>query len=309
MKKIYTLLLASIIVTSIQSQSIDLSLKLEKGKEYRQVTTSKSTVEQNMMGQEINMTMTSNGAMTYNVENINEDIYEMKAMYNELNMSMEMPQGTVKYSSETKDTADGVSSLFSDIKNKPFELEINKKGRVKEVRNIDALWQTVIDSSDDLSEEQKEQMKSQIKAAFGEETIKSNMELASAIYPDKPVKKGDKWTINTNIEGDIKLKVSTEYELVDFTSEYALIKGNAIIEPNNFDENNAKSMMPMPMKFDLSGNKTSEIKVDINTGWIIEAKTTQEIEGEIEMQMGGSQEENEGVKISMKMVQETLVTN
>lgn len=304
MKKIYTLLLASIIVTSIQSQSIDLSLKLEKGKEYRQVTTSKSTVEQNMMGQEINMTMTVNGAMTYNVENINEDIYEMKAMYNELNMSMEMPQGTVKYSSETKDTVDGVSSLFSDIKNKPFELEINKKGRVKEVRNIDALWQTVIDNSDDLSEEQKEQMKSQIKAAFGEETIKSNMELVSAIYPDRPVKKGDKWIINTSVDGDIKIKVSTEYELVDFTSEYALIKGNAIIEPLD-----SEAVGMLPMEFDFSGSQIAEIKVDINTGWIIEAKTTQEIEGEIEMNMGGSQEGNEGVKISMKMVQETLVTN
>lgn len=97
-----------------------MSLKLEKGKEYRQVTNTKSIVQQNMMGQEINMTMTVNGAMTYNVGNINEDIYEMKAMYNELSMSMEMPQGTVKYSSETKDTVDGVSSLFSDIKNKPL---------------------------------------------------------------------------------------------------------------------------------------------------------------------------------------------
>ena len=98
--------------------------------------------------------------------------------------------------------------------------------------------------------------------------------------------------------------MSTEYELLDFTSEYALIKGNAIIEPLDSE---AEGMMPM--KFDFSGSQIAEIKVDINTGWIIEAKTTQEIEGEIEMNMGGSKQGNEEVKISMKMVQETLVTN
>lgn len=161
MKKIYTLLLVSIIFTSVQSQSVDLSLKLEKRKEYNQVTSTKSTVEQNMMGQEINMLMTVNGAMTYKVKDINENGYEMEAVYNNLSMSMEMPQGTQEFSSEIKDTNDNASSVMSGIKDIPFEIVMSKTGKIKEVRNTDALWQTAIDNFGQLSEEQKEHLKTQ----------------------------------------------------------------------------------------------------------------------------------------------------
>lgn len=306
MKKIYTLLLASIIVTSVQSQTVDLSLKLEKGKEYRQVTTSKSTIAQNMMGQEINITMTVNGTTSFLVKTINDDSYEMEAMYNNLSMSVEMPQGAKSYSS-AKDKDNPIFSVLNKLKDKPFEVVMSKKGKIKEVRNTDLIEQTIIDSFEQLPEGHRGQMKAQIMEAFGGEAMKKNMELVTAIYPDKPMKKGDKWTINTSVAGDIALNVSTEYELVDFNSEYALIKGNATIKPGVKD---AASMMPMD--FEFSGSQIAEIKVDINTGWIIEAKTTQEIVGEIEMNMGGSQEikgMEGGMKISMKMVQETLVTN
>ncbi len=303
MKKIYTLLLASIIVTSIQSQTVDLSLKLEKGKEYKQVTSTKSIVVQNMMGEEINMTMTANGTTSFLVKTINDDSYEMETMYDNLSMAVEMPQGAKSYSS-AKDKDNPIFSVLNKLKDKPFEVVMSKKGKIKEVRKTDVIEQTIIDSFDQLPEGHREQMKAQIMAAFGGETMKKNIELVSAIYPDKPVKKGDKWNINTSVAGDISLSVSTEYELVDYNSEYALIKGNATIKPGDKD---AASMTTLD--FEFSGSQISVIKVDINTGWIIEAKTTQEIKGELEMNMGGSQEMNEGVKIKMKMVQETLVTN
>ena len=303
MKKIYTLLLASIIVTSIQSQTVDLSLKLEKGKEYKQVTSTKSIVVQNMMGEEINMTMTANGTTSFLVKTINDDSYEMETMYDNLSMAVEMPQGAKSYSS-AKDKDNPIFSVLNNLKDKPFEVVMSKKGKIKEVRKTDVIEQTIIDSFDQLPEGHREQMKAQIMAAFGGETMKKNMELVSAIYPDKPVKKGDKWNINKSVAGDISLSVSNEYELVDYNSEYALIKGNATIKPGDKD---AASMTTLD--FEFSGSQISVIKVDINTGWIIEAKTTQEIKGELEMNMGGSQEMNEGVKIKMKMVQETLVTN
>ena len=310
MKKIYILLLASIIVTSIQSQTIDLSFKLEKGKEYKHVTSIKSTVVQNMMGQEINMTMTVNGATSFLVKDITNDNYEMDATYDNLSMSIEMPQGKQSYSSEVSDENDPVSALLSDIKGKTIEVVMSKTGKVKEVRNTKVLEQTIKESFEQLPEGERGQLKAQVMEAFGDETIKRNMESVSGIYPDEPVKKGDKWIIDTSIDGDVKIKLSTEYELVYFTSEYAVIKGNATIEPLDSETGSM-----MPMDFEFSGSQISEIKVDINTGWIIEAKITQKIEGELEMNMGGSQEIKEmpemdgGMKITMKMVQETVITN
>lgn len=307
MKKIYTLLLASIILTSIQAQSIDLSFKLEKGKEYKHITSTKSTVAQNMMGQDINMTMTVNGATSFIVKDNTNDNYEMDATYDELSMTIEMPQGKQSYSSEVSDVNDQVSSLLRNIKGKTIEVVMSKTGKVKEVRNTKVLEQTINESFEQLPEEERAQVKAQVMEAFGDETIKRNMESVSGIYPDKPVKKGDKWIIDTSIDGDVKIKLSTEYELVDFTSEYALIKGYATIEPLD-----SETASMIPMNFEFSGSQIAEIKVDVTTGWIIDAQITQEIEGEVEMNMGENQEikgMEGGMKISMKMVQETVITN
>ena len=307
MKKIYTLLLASIILTSIQAQSIDLSFKLEKGEEYKHITSTKSTVAQNMMGQDINMTMTVNGATSFIVKDNTNDNYEMDATYDELSMTIEMPQGKQSYSSEVSDVNDQVSSLLRNIKGKTIEVVMSKTGKVKEVRNTKVLEQTINESFEQLPEEERAQVKAQVMEAFGDETIKRNMESVSGIYPDKPVKKGDKWIIDTSIDGDVKIKLSTEYELVDFTSEYALIKGYATIEPLD-----SETASMIPMNFEFSGSQIAEIKVDVTTGWIIDAQITQEIEGEVEMNMGENQEikgMEGGMKISMKMVQETVITN
>lgn len=307
MKKIHTLLLASIILTSIQAQSIDLSFKLEKGEEYKHITSTKSTVAQNMMGQDINMTMTVNGVTSFLVKDITNDNYEMDATYDKLSMTIEIPQGEQSYSSEVSDVNDQVSSLLSEIKGKTIEVVMSKTGKVKEVRNTKVLEQTINESFEQLPEGERAQVKAQVMETFGDETIKRNMESVSGIYPDKPVKEGDKWIIDTNIDGDVKIKLSTEYELVDFTSEYALIKGNATIEPLD-----SETASMIPMNFEFSGSQMSELKVDINTGWIIDAKITQEIEGEVVMNMGENQEikgMEGGMKITMKMVQETVITN
>lgn len=260
-----------------------------------------------MMGQDINMTMTVNGVTSFLVKYITNDNYEMDATYDKLSMTIEIPQGKQSYSSEVSDVNDQVSSLLSEIKGKTIEVVMSKTGKVKEVRNTKVLEQTINESFEQLPEGERAQVKAQVMEAFGDETIKRNMESVSGIYPDKPVKEGDKWIIDTNIDGDVKIKLSTEYELVDFTSEYALIKGNATIEPLD-----SETASMIPMNFEFSGSQMSELKVDINTGWIIDAKITQEIEGEVVMNMGENQEikgMEGGMKITMKMVQETVITN
>ena len=75
MRTIHILIFASIIFNSCQSQSTNLCLKLEKGKEYKQTTSSKSTVIQQFNGQKINMTITITGTMTFLVKDITESNY------------------------------------------------------------------------------------------------------------------------------------------------------------------------------------------------------------------------------------------
>lgn len=305
MKTIFTLILTVFVLTSCQTQNLDLSLKLKKGKEYKQITNSKTTIIQEVNGQKMNMVMTIKGTMTFLVKDITENGYNMDAKFEELSMSMQMPQGLMEFSSEKNDANDIFSTILGAMKEKAFGITISKTGKITDVKNVEALWSTAINTFDQLSEMQKEQIKAQIMKAYGAEALKGNIEMVTAIYPDSPANRGDKWTINTKLESGMSANMTTDYEFAELTSEYALIKGKSTIvtaDKDAYIESNG-----MPMKYDLTGSMDSEIKVDKNTGWIIKATINQKIEGDTYIKE--NPQLPNGMKIPMTMINDMVITN
>lgn len=305
MKTIFTLILTVFVLTSYQTQNSDLSLKLKKGKEYKQITNSKTTIIQEVNGQKMNMVMTIKGTMTFLVKDITENGYNMDAKFEELSMSMQMPQGLMEFSSEKNDANDIFSTILGAMKDKAFGITMSKTGKITDVKNVEALWSTAINTFDQLPEMQKEQIKAQIMKAYGGEALKGNIEMVTAIYPDSPANRGDKWTINTKLESGMSANMTTDYEFAELTSEYALIKGKSTIvtaDKDAYIESNG-----MPMKYDLTGSMDSEIKVDKNTGWIIEATINQKIEGDTYIKE--NPQLPNGMKIPMTMINDMVITN
>lgn len=305
MKTIFTLILTVFVLTSYQTQNSDLSLKLKKGKEYKQITNSKTTIIQEVNGQKMNMVMTIKGTMTFLVKDITENGYNMDAKFEELSMSMQMPQGLMEFSSEKNDANDIFSTILGAMKDKAFGITMSKTGKITDVKNVEALWSTAINTFDQLPEMQKEQIKAQIMKAYGGEALKGNIEMVTAIYPDSPANRGDKWTINTKLESGMSANMTTDYEFAELTSEYALIKGKSTIvtaDKDAYIESNG-----MPMKYDLTGSMDSEIKVDKNTGWIIEATINQKIEGDTYIKE--NPQLPNGMKIPMTMINDVVITN
>src|SRR5690606_36306833 len=137
-----------------QTQNSDLSLKREKGKEYKQITNSKTTIIQEVNGQKVNMVMTIKGTMTFLVKDITENGYNMDAKFEELSMSMQMPQGLMEFSSEQNDANDIFSTILGAMKDKAFGITMSKTGKITDVKNVEALWSTAINTFDQLPEMQ-----------------------------------------------------------------------------------------------------------------------------------------------------------
>lgn len=305
MKTIFTLIITSIVLISCQTRKSDLTLKLEAGKEYKQKTNMVTSVTQDMDGQKIYMEISSKAIMTFLVKSVNETDYHMDVKYESLEMVVRTPWGIVEISSAKNDPNDFLSIVMEGMVNKPFEAIVSKTGKVIEVTGVEAMLDSMIDQFDQVTEEQKEQGKAQVIRAYGSEAFKGNLEMVLAIYPENPVNKGDKWNIDTKLESGMSANMSTEYEFVDSTSDYAIIKGSSVIETEDKDayvESNG-----MPMKYDLKGSMTSEIKVDKNTGWIIEAKIDQEIGGDGYIKEN-SQMPN-GMKVPIVMKNSMTITN
>lgn len=93
-----------------------------------------------------------------------------------------------------------------------------------------------------------------------------------AIYKEGSVSVGETW------EGDVEpldnsdMKVQMIYTLLKMNSKEATLGLNGTISSNNIDDQEMR----------MNGTMTGEMRVDVNTGWLIESLLNQEIELDIE---------------------------
>ena len=305
MKKIFNFIILSIIITNCQAQQTNLALNLEKGNVYKQITDSKMTIIQDFGGQKMNIEMLLKGGMSYLVKEINKDEYIMEVKYDSLSMSMQLPQGKMKFSSEEKNEQNIFSSLLAEMKKIPFEITMTKTGKVIEVKNIDSMFDSMFKKFSDIPETQLAQIKAQLKNAYGEKAFKGNIEMITAIYPNHPVRKGESWEINTKLESGMSGNINSIYNLTEKSSDYYIIVGKSSITTE--DKDAYVQTNGMPTKYDMKGKMSSNIKVDKKSGWIIEAKINQNIEGTVYIK--NNPEMEEGMKIPMVMNNKMIFTN
>ncbi|MEN8120080.1 MAG: DUF6263 family protein [Bacteroidota bacterium] len=305
MRKFFNLILVSFILTSCQAQQTELKLNLEKGKEYKQIIDSKATIIQDFNGQKMNTEMTTKRSMSYLVKVVNENDYEMEVKYDSLSMSMQLPQGTMEYSSEKNDEQDIYSMIFAGMKNNPFQITMTKSGKITEIKNIELFFTSTFSKFSQIPESQMEQIKALLIKAYGEKSFKGDIESVTAIYPDKSAVKGESWEIKTKLETAMSADMTTTYKYAESNSNYNLIVGDSKI--TTADKDAYLEINGMPLKFDLTGNRSSEIKVDKTSGWIIEAKINQDIQGDAYIK--GNPQMPDGMKIPVVMKNDMTLTN
>ncbi|MGL1885476.1 MAG: DUF6263 family protein [Reichenbachiella sp.] len=278
MRKFLTIPTLLFVITFCQAQKSTLILNLKKNVEYTQLTKSQSTIIQDINGQKMNIEMTITGNMSYFVNTVTNDGFEIDVSYKSLSISMQLPQGTMEFSSEKKIEEDVFSLILTEMKNKKFQIKMTRYGRVSEVRNIEVLFESAFSKFSEIPEAQLAQIKTQLLKAYGEAAFKGNIEMVTAIYPNGKVKKGAEWEIETKLEGGMSADMTTTYKFSDSTNDYYIITGESIIE--TADKDAYIQSNGMPMKFDLNGTMSSDIKIDKKSGWIIEAIVSQEIKGD-----------------------------
>lgn len=317
MRTIITLLVASLTLSFCQSrkpnlalktnqvQKTNLTLQLEVGKSYNQTTNSKATIIQDIEGQEMTIEMIMKGNMSFLVKAVHSNVYDMEVKYNNMAMTMQLPEGTMEFSSDNKDKNDVFSSILSAMIDSPFQIKMTTQGKVMEIKNIDALIEAALAKFPEIPENERVQIKAQLMKAYGEEAFKSAFEMVMTIYPDKLVNKGDSWLIQTQLAPGLSADMITTYTYVEQTADYFLIVGDSKIKSNNTDvyiEANGFSV-----KYDLTGTMASKIKIDKITGWILEAKINQDMQGDVYFKENPQMPN--GMTIPMVMKNELIFTD
>lgn len=278
-----------ILQCSCNSTPVEIKLNLEKGKEYTQSNTSTLTTKIGFPdGSTMDMPVTIAGMMSFIVESESDTAYLVEVTYKKLLMTIKMPQGvSMTFDSESVD--DIMSKSFKGIVDNPFKVTLLKNGRVSSV-DMSAFWEKFDSSLEWLPLMQKEQVVEQIKQAYGEKAFKGSFEQLSAYLPEKPVNKGGKWCTQIELNTNFPATMVSEYKLEKITKDYFIIQGTSNISTNGLQDAITQSSSGELMKYNLIGTAISNIKIDRNTGWVIEATIKQTLKGksiigDVEMSM------------------------
>lgn len=281
MRKLLLFLLLAAFTQSVFGQKQKLGFNLTIGQTYYHVMQSSSSIKQEINGQEINIDITLSGRMAFKVTNLENTVYSMDVSYEQLAMTMKLPNGEMIFNSEKEDKTDVFSSILAEIKGKQFLVKMTSIGKIVEVENLDFIFENMLDKFPALTLVQKQQIKTQLNQAYGEKAFKGSFEMITAIYPNTAVAKGGIWEIKTILETGFAATLITSFELKDKTESYNLIVGKGKIV--TMDKDAYTQVNGMPTQYNLSGTMNSVIKVDHTTGWIIEAKVIQLIGGHVEI--------------------------
>ncbi len=282
MKTITTLSLLLVCLTCA-SQKVALVLNLKTDSTYYLTTNATLSIIEDINGQQQIINTIISAKVAHKVTAIKDSVYEMEVQYKGIGMHMEMGgKKIMDLSSDNVSGGDMSSKIVNSILNKPFLMTISKTGRVLEVKNTATLFAGMFDSFPQVTEAQKVQFKSQMQQSFGDKAIKTNFQDAFAMFPNAKVGPNDKWSTNSSIESIISIKTKTTYTLMSITDAAFLIHGEALIKSD--DNGDYKPYNGMLMRFsNLTGNSTTELKLDSKTCWITEAKINKNIKGIVEI--------------------------
>lgn len=305
MKNILSIALAALTLLGCQGGKEVLTLQLEKGKTYYQTSNSEANIVQTISGNDMNLNMNIYGTTAFKVIDVTDDTYEMEVRYIDLVLGIKMPQGAMEFNSKNPQEGDYMSMALSSMIDKPFFLTVSKSGKPLEVNQFDAILNQMIEKFDQIPSMQMEQLTSQIKESYGEESIISNLEIAMAVLSEEPVSIGSKWSISTEIKTGFKGNIDVEYTFESQTDEIITLSGVGTI--STLDSTEVVMASGMETTNNLNGTFTSTIILDAKTRWIKKAEVIQDINGTTKLL--STPQFPDGFSIPMKIKNTTTITD
>lgn len=302
MKKLFPLF--ALVLLFACTKSHQLELNLEKGKSYHQNLKSVMHLKQEINGQAMDITVNMNANLAFDIQEATDESYTAKVHYNKMNLAMETPMGQTEFKSEANESSPIMDKIMKKFTENSFIVELNKNGTVKSVSGMDALINSLLTDLDSVPPIQINQIKSQLNEAFGEDALKSNIEMMTAIFPNTPVKVDDTWTSNITLKTAFKSSIENQFTLVEYNDNEAVLEGMANISSKQTEP---QQLNGMNATFDLAGTMKSTITIDTKSGWISNASVQQDIKGDVDVEANALMPN--GMQIPMSVITDITITD
>jgi hypothetical protein len=240
-----------------------------------------------MFGQEMKTNTYTVTKASCEVKGFKDGNYVLDMRYKEFFMNMNVPsQGlSVEIDSKTTEevaTIQNLSPMFKVIIDKPIELVMSDRGKIRSVSGSTQLLDAMDLALDkNIDEAVRSQLLTQMGQQLSDESIGSTFDQFS-FFPEKPIGLGDDWHVTADIHtGGFVLSVDMKMTLKTIENGIAIIDGDGVLSSSE----GQKMVMGNGMEAEMTLNGTQKgiIRIDLNTGWNVGMDLTQNVDGEISM--------------------------
>lgn len=248
--------------------------KFEKGQKYYFISTSQSSTTINANAKQIEMSNKTETGFIYELLNDSVGFRQLKITYDAFKATIRKDEQVQELDiSNNPDLINPVNKFISRLKGASVIVYMDSKGKLLELKGYKELTDSLL-----LDENTKQMFRQKLSGLIGEGLIKSNMEQGFGLFPDSAIAVGYKWQKLISQKSEIDLTFSNNYFFEDVKDGVAYLESKADINT----ENSNISIMNINLTASLKGKQTSNFKIDINNGMVLEGKTKTNIEGSMQ---------------------------
>jgi hypothetical protein len=273
MKIIVALTCCLISVSALAQKTYILKQDYPVGKRYDYAINSDQIVNQKVAGKESDFIQNIGTDYTFEVKEAQGADKKINVIYKRINMKS-VGMGRELIIDSDKEEA-GKQNPFAGLRNASFSMILSSNGSVKSISGMDKMISEMARKMTSDTTQIKPIIVS-LSKQFNAEVVRQTMESSLKIFPDKPVKIGDSWTINTKMHVTMPVESITTYTLKEVNGNVAVlaIRGT-LISKGEFDS------MGNKMTSDLKGLNVGDAQVDLKTGMILNSHTRTELYGKM----------------------------
>lgn len=282
MKKFRTTLLSlMVLMSSTLFAQKDIHFNLSKGKIFRlqENISQKAKQKINGMDQQSNMELSSITA--FEVVSKTPKETKLGITIEKMTLSLQVGPNTMDFNSDNPIREGNlIDEIYSGFINNQFYAILKPTGQVDHIEGFDELFDQIFENLTIPAGISKDQIKDQVKQNLSSETFKTNIETLTYIFPDHPVKVGDKWTNEQEGKSNFSVLMKNQWEVKSLSQENVLLHGNTTISTRKDEKANFSGL---PGQVILTGNVITNYNMDPKTGWVKNGEKEMTMQGTISL--------------------------
>ncbi len=292
MKKLLLTAFTLILCVTVFSQSaVMLKFNLEKNRVYKLKETSNQNVVSTYNGNSFTSTIKSSNSISYKLISKENDMMNIEFRFDTIQSKSTSPMGNKETNSATlAKKTEYMEQLMNRFSSNSINAKISTSGKFAGFVNYKTFRNNILLALDSVPTNKKDQLTKQIEMVVKESALQSMIEPLFAYMPDKEVKIGDKWETSYSVAGGgLSGMIFNTITLKNFDKNSAQLEMASELESiPNTDENAS-------MSFDIKGNSSGSLSLDIKTGLIISSTDKKNYSGSMTVK-------NQGKSMNIPMV-------